>query len=129
MPVDRPVHGDDHDWLDGDAGPVVRPYTLIGGRGRPAARLDLVAYVIALDHAVEPARYLAPEHRQILEVAHQPISVAEIAGELNLALGVVRVMLGDLLAEGLIAVHEPQADTEPPEETTLEAVINGLRAL
>lgn len=118
-----------HDWLDAEAGPVVRPYALTGGRARSAPGLDLVAYVVAVDADLDPMVYLAPEHRQILATARRPVSVAELAGRLNLALGVVRVLLGDLLAEGLITMHEPQHSSAVPDDPTLEAVINGLRAL
>jgi len=118
-----------HDWLDADAGPVVRPYALTGGRGRSVPGLDLVAYVVSTAFGLDPMLYLLPEHRQILSLARQPVSVAELAGRLNLALGVVRVLLGDLLAEGLITMHEPQHATTEPDDPTLEAVINGLRAL
>jgi hypothetical protein len=118
-----------HDWLDADAGPVVRPYALTGGRARAAPGLDLVAYVVATDVHLDPTLYLAPEHRQILAAAREPVAVAELAGRLNLALGVVRVLLGDLLAEGLVTMHEPDDPAAAPDDPTLEAVINGLRAL
>ena len=37
----------DHDWLDSDAGPVVRPYAVTGGRARPVVGgFDLVAFVV-----------------------------------------------------------------------------------
>jgi hypothetical protein len=117
------------DWLDGDAGPVVRPYALTGGRARTPADLDLLTYVVAADVTLDPALYVAPEYRRILAAAREPISVAEIASHLNLALGVVRVILGDLLSEGLITMYEPHHATEEPDDPILEAVLNGLRAL
>ncbi len=118
-----------HDWLDGDAGPVVRPYTLTGGRVRPSAGLNLVAYVIATGVTPSEARYLTPEHRRILDTAAVPSSVAEVASRLDLALSVVRIMLGDLIEEGLISVHEPADAGDQPDTATLEAVIHVLRAL
>jgi hypothetical protein len=116
-------------WLDGDAGPVVRPYAMTGGRVRPVAGgFDLVAFVVARPYDGPLPVHLQPEHRAILDVARSPLSVAEIAAHLDLALGVVRVLLGDLLAERLIAMHEP--DTAGlPDENILKAVVNGLRAL
>lgn len=120
--------GPDHDWLDSDAGPVVRPYTVTGGRVRPAVGFDLVAFVVATPLTGEPPLHLQPEHRMILVNAQQPISVAELAAELDLALGVVRVLLGDLLAIGLISMHEPQTSNQFPDDI-LKAVVNGLRAL
>jgi hypothetical protein len=102
---------------------------MTGGRVRPAAGgFDLVAFVVASPRDGELPLHLQPEHRAILDAALRPISVAEIAAHLDLALGVVRVLLGDLLAERLIAMHEP--DTAGlPDENILKAVVNGLRAL
>jgi hypothetical protein len=41
----------------------------------------------------------------------------------------VRIMLGDLIEEGLISVHEPADAGDQPDTATLEAVIHVLRAL
>jgi ethanolamine utilization microcompartment shell protein EutS len=123
--------GPRHDWLDTEAGPVVRPYTVTGGRVRPAAgAFDVVAFVLAAPAESAAGRLdLQPEHRAILELAQQPVSVAELASDLDLALGVVRVLLGDLLADGLVSAHEPSAAAEIPDDDILKAVVNGLRAL
>ncbi|TDB78627.1 MULTISPECIES: DUF742 domain-containing protein [unclassified Micromonospora] len=120
--------GPQHEWLDGDAGPVVRPYTLTGGRVRPAVDgYDLVAFVLANgDPAGRPA--LQPEHRRLVELARRPVAVADLAADLDLAVGVVRVLLGDLLARGLVSVHEPPA-AALPDNDILKAVVSGLRAL
>jgi hypothetical protein len=120
-----------HDWLDTDAGPVVRPYTVTGGRVRPnSGAFDVVAFVVAVSPDAAAGRLdLQPEHRTILEIAQDPVSVAELASELDLALGVVRVLLSDLLAEGLVSAHEPSASAELPDDDILKAVVNGLRAL
>ena len=61
--------GPQHEWLDDDAGPVVRPYTLTGGRVRSAADgFDLVAYVLAeraADAAAFEARRTLVEQRKV----------------------------------------------------------------
>lgn len=118
------------DWVAYDVGPVVRPYTLTGGRVRPAGGgFDLVALVVAVSLDRPPPAHLQPEHRAILSLAYKPISVAEIAGHLDLVLGVVRVLLGDLVTERLVSIREPRAAGGPPDEHILKAVVNGLRAL
>ncbi|MEU7586276.1 DUF742 domain-containing protein [Micromonospora sp. NPDC049230] len=123
--------GPQHEWLDGEAGPVVRPYTLTKGRVRSAVDgFDLVAFVLAgsdVDAAEHP--HLLPEHRRLIALALRPVSVAELAAELDLAVGVVRVLLGDLLGAGLVAVHEPPAAGIIPDDDILKAVVSGLRAL
>lgn len=123
--------GPQHEWLDAAAGPVVRPYTLTGGRVRPAVEgFDLVAFVLAAP-AADPTGQpgLQPEHRRLVELARRPVAVADLAAELDLAVGVVRVLLGDLLARRLVAVHEPRATAYLPDDSILKAVVSGLRAL
>ena len=120
----------DDTWLDEAAGPVVRPYTLTGGRARPNAQgFDLVAFVQAVEPTPAQDPRLHPEHLAALEICRQPLSVAEIACHLNLPLGVVWVLLADLLQERLIMVREPAEHMQLPDEELLEAVLNGLKAL
>ena len=118
--------------MDSDAGPVVRPYAVTGGRAKPAAgAFDLVAFVVRRADPGDPN--LLPEQRAILARTSEPVSVAELASHLDLALGVVRVLLGDLLQQGLIEMHEPEYDQSVgplrPDDRILKAVVNGLRAL
>jgi len=117
-------------WLDDDAGPVVRPYAMTRGRGRPVAgAFDMVAFVVATVPAGSPTPLLQPEHRAIIAASWEPVSVAELAARLDLALGVLRVLLGDLLSAGLISMYEPPAASQSQDENVLKAVVNGLRAL
>jgi hypothetical protein len=122
---------DEARWLDEQAGPVVRPYALTRGRARPTVgQFDLLAYVIAQPTGEPGEKGLQPEHRTILHLlAEGPATVAELASRLDLATGVLRVLLGDLLAAGRIAVHPPAAASHHPDDTVLKAVINGLRTL
>jgi hypothetical protein len=115
-------------WLDREAGPVVRPYALTRGRTRPHATLALIDQVAAAGPLVVDARGLGPEHRHLLNLCRTPIPVAELASETDLPLGVVRVLLGDLLERGALAVAgPPEAGT--PEESVMRSVLDGLRAL
>jgi hypothetical protein len=119
-----------HDWLDHDAGPVVRPYAMTQGRVAPAGgEFDLVAFVVATMPDVPPAVHLLPEHHAIIGACWEPVSVVELASKLDLAIGVVRVLLGDLRSAGLVALYEPPAATQPHDVDVLKAVVNGLRAL
>lgn len=126
-------------WFDDAAGPVVRPYAMTRGRTSHAAedRLDLIALVITeerADVADEEAgagdEILAPEHFHILTRCRQdPVSVAELAAELDLPVGVLRVLIGDLLDAGLVRVARPVPPAELVDEQLLRDVIAGLRAL
>ena len=121
-------------WFDDEAGPVVRPYAMTRGRTTSAAqhRLDLIAVVVADTRADDPAEdsTLSPEHVDIVERCRDtPQSVAELAAELDLPIGVVRVLVGDLVAEQLVHVNRPVPPAELVDESILRDVINGLRAL
>lgn len=122
-------------WYDGEAGPVVRPYALTGGRTRPgprAARLDLIALVTLGVHAprVGEDTALGPEHRALVERCRgETQSVAELAADADLPVGVVRVLLGDLLERGCVTVRQPVPPAQLPDEKILREVIDGLRAL
>jgi hypothetical protein len=119
-----------HDWLDNDAGPVVRPYAMTGGRVAPAdCDFDLVAFVVATVPDLTSGQQLQPEHHAIVAAAWEPVSVVELASQLDLAVGVVRVFLGDLRSAGLISLYEPPAASQPHDVDVLKAVVNGLRAL
>jgi hypothetical protein len=116
-------------WMDSDAGPVVRPYTMTRGRVRPTTKLDLVAFVVASAGAHAHLGHLQPEHHAILAVARRAITVSELAAHLDLALGVTRILLSDLLEQDLISTYEPTGVSAMPSERVLKAVLNGLRAL
>lgn len=119
-----------HDWLDHDAGPVVRPYAMTQGRVAPeGCEFDLLAFVVAtMSETVTPFT-LQPEHHAIVDATWEPTSVVELASKLDLSIGVVRVLLGDLRSAGLISLYEPPAASLSLDVDVLKAVVNGLRAL
>ncbi|MFD7437079.1 DUF742 domain-containing protein [Streptomyces sp. NPDC059861] len=121
-------------WFDDEAGPVVRPYAMTRGRTSHASqhRLDLIAVVVTEPHVDDPETdpTLSPEHVDIVELCREvPQSVAELASELDLPIGVVRVLVGDLTDAELVHVTRPVPPAELPDESILRDVINGLRAL
>ncbi|GAA1124474.1 DUF742 domain-containing protein [Kitasatospora arboriphila] len=124
-PPDEPVQ-----WYDDAAGPMVRPYAMTKGRTRPAgAEFDLIALVVGdVPEGVEVP--VGPEQAVILDLCRgNALSVAEIAADVDLPLGVVRVLLGDLLDAEYIRVSRPVPPALLPDEHILQEVINGLRAL
>ncbi|MFG2115728.1 DUF742 domain-containing protein [Streptomyces sp. NPDC048718] len=122
-------------WFDAEAGPLVRPYAMTGGRTEPGpsdVRFDLIALVAAEDHPPDRAdeALLGPEHRILLQLCRdERQSVAELSADADLPVGVVRVLLGDLLEAGLVKVGRPVPPAQLPDERILREVINGLRAL
>ncbi|MEU5553362.1 MULTISPECIES: DUF742 domain-containing protein [unclassified Micromonospora] len=120
----------DHQWVDDHAGPVVRPYAVTGGRARPVTgTFDLISLVTATRTDVSPEIGLGPEHLAIVGLCQRIQSVAEIAAHLDLPVGTVRVLLGDLVARSLVRIREPHTTVGIPDHSIFEAVINGLRAL
>ncbi|MER6473497.1 DUF742 domain-containing protein [Streptomyces collinus] len=121
-------------WFDDEAGPVVRPYAMTRGRTTSPAqhRLDLIAVVVTEPGAgdAETDTMLAPEHVEIVGLCRAaPQSIAELAAELDLPVGVVRVLIGDLVHAELVHVTRPVPPAELPDESILRDVIDGLRAL
>jgi hypothetical protein len=77
-------------WVDRNAGPVVRPYALTGGRTEPAsgAVLDVITVIVATTWAQQPDDWLdlSPEHRRILGLCRRPVTVADVASTTALPL-------------------------------------------
>jgi hypothetical protein len=117
-------------WLDRDAGPIVRPYQLIGGRTRPSGEtFDLMTMITAVPGAEDDAYDdLEPEHLTLLSLCRHPTPVADIAADLELPLGVVRILLSDVRERRLITVDHPVPErlTDPQ---LLREVADGLRRL
>lgn len=121
---------DDERWLDEHAGPLVRPYVMTSGRLQPIrGTFDLISLVLATGLTPAPELGLGPEHMAIVRLCENLMSVAEIAGQLDLPAGTVRVLLGDLLDKGFVTVEDPQPETDMDDLRMYQAVIDGLRAL
>jgi hypothetical protein len=118
-------------WLDRDAGPVVRPYAVTKGRTMPASGsiVGLIDVVTAVTDARIPADMrLNREHRRILSHCHQPITVVDLASDIDLPVGVVRVLLSDLSQYGVLrVVATPRGPVT--NERLLRDVLDALQAL
>jgi hypothetical protein len=121
----------DEGWLDAAAGPVVRPYALTRGRTRPSGEsFDLVATVTATPARVRDPGGLGPEHLSVLRIAGRPTTVVDIASDVDLPLGVVRILLADLRDLGLVTIAAPvPMKARNVDTNTLREVLHGLRGL
>ena len=72
---------------------------------------------------------LDPEHLEVLRLCRLPTSVAELAADLDLPLGVVRILLGDLQERSLVSIHHPIPPARLPDMQVLKEVVDGLRRL
>ncbi len=114
---------------------VVRPYALTAGRTRPSgASIDLVALVSAVRSKTgteltrQDACELGPEHKRLLRYCRSRASVADLAAELDLPLGVVRILLADLRERGLVSIYQPAA-SGLNDVRILKEVADALRRL
>ena len=121
----------DERWVDAEAGPVVRPYALTRGRTRHSGEaFDLVATVVATQARITDAGGLGPEHFSVLHLAQVPTTVVDIASDVDLPLGVVRILLADLRELGVVMVQAPvQMKAHQVDRETLREVLHGLRGL
>lgn len=117
---------------DDDGPALVRPYALVRGRTRtgPAASdsLPVEAIVVTLDARGER---LGLERGVIVALCATPHSIAEVSAHVKVPVGVVRVLVADLQAEGIVQVNLPM-DRRPDgtvERSLLERVLAGLEAL
>jgi hypothetical protein len=117
-------------WLDREAGPVVRPYAVTKGRTLPSggASFGLIDLVIATGERPSEHFRPGPEHRRILSLCRRPTPIVDLTSEIDLPLGVVRVLLGDLAGAGMVRVlstpEQPTAD-----QRLLRMVLDGLESL
>ena len=119
-----------HRWFDDDAGPVVRPYAVTRGRTRAGGEpIDVVSVVVGDAPATSDRHWLDQEHLRLLTRCREPIVVADLASDLDLPLGVVRVLIADLRERGLVTVHAPEPPTDIHDERILRTVLDELHLL
>jgi hypothetical protein len=124
------MNSDDTSWVDADAGPVARPYMLTNGRTRPRGRvrLDVIDYVVRTGKPAEnyPA---TPERARLLQLCRDPITIADLTAATRIPLGLVRVLLADLVNDGLVTVRTQAPPGRVTDTGLLQKVLNGLQAL
>lgn len=108
---------------------LVRPYVLTAGRTKPTGLdLELDATVRATEQQVDDA-WSAPELRRIVAVCRQPMALAEVAARVVLPVGVVRVLVGDLVGAGSVAVQRAAPADAASDPQMLRKLLDGIRAL
>ncbi|GLX01339.1 hypothetical protein Misp02_54250 [Microtetraspora sp. NBRC 16547] len=108
---------------------LVRPYAVTGGRTAPRLQLAMEALVSSMTSTHQDLSILTPERQAIITLCRQIRSVAEVSAMLRIPLGVTRVVISDMAAEGLVHVHQPQLEAGKPDLNLLERVLSGLRRL
>jgi hypothetical protein len=111
---------------------LVRPYAMTGGRTRSVdgSMLALETLVVVNQFARQAGSTLQFERADVVALCAQWQSVAEVSALLDLPLGVTKVLVGDLHAEGLLDVQPPASGADGgPDAALLGKVLDGLQAL
>ena len=113
---------------DSGDGLRVRPYAITRGRTRAATDVPIEAIVYRTPKGESSRNSMALERGQILQLLSTPQSAREWSALVWLPLGVTRVVLGDLVDEGYLALNTRSASGRP-DLRLLERVLDGLQAL
>ena len=124
-----PRQGFQRDPEDESVGRLVRPYTVTKGRTQPRYQLQVEALVTATVYEPRDLSMLGPECQAILQFCRDWRSVAEISAVLRLPLGVARILIADMGADGLVRIHQREDAEGRPDLNLLERVLSGLRKL
>ena len=117
-------------------GALVRPYAVTRGRTRPQLEIAIEALIettVRGRSAGGRAGGQGQEQHHITTMCDGKLqSLAEIAARMHLPLGVARVLVADMAADGLVAVYEPtsfDSSNDSVGTELLERVLSGLRRL
>ena len=105
---------------------LIRSYTLTAGR--TASKIDLALEATLRLQAGAEAPVLSPSAAQVLEVCDRR-SVAEVSALTKMPIGVTRVLLGDLIEQGLVRIQATINDSTSTDERLelIERTLRGLR--
>ena|SRR5690349_4979982 len=121
---------------DEPTGALVRPYAVTRGRTRPRLEIAIEALIETTVRGRSSSggrnSGQGQEQQYIATLCDGRLqSLAEIAARMQLPLGVARVLIADMAADGLVAVYEPTSfdDNDSVGTELLERVLSGLRRL
>jgi Protein of unknown function (DUF742) len=115
-------------WFDEDAGPLVRPFAMTGGRTRGNEHeLNIITLVLTV--ATPTDGPLGWERDEILRLCRNPKSVAEVAAAIDLPLAVVKVLIGDLIDRGCVVSRSPVLARHLQNASFLQVVLDGIEQL
>ena len=119
------VDADDGD--DGHTGRLIRPYAMTGGRTLAETDIRLETQIQASTRASQHLGAYRWEAAKVVELVQTPMALIEIAARLQIPIGVARVLVADLVADGAVVLHVPE---KTQSFTSLfERVLDGVRNL
>jgi hypothetical protein len=116
---------------DDPRGALVRPYAVTRGRTEPTQAIAIEALLETTNRGAQEARYTDRDRRRIVTMCgERPQSLAEVAAHLGLPLGVARVVVADMVGDGLLVLHDVGDQGDFSERIdVLERVLIGLHRL
>jgi hypothetical protein len=127
-PATEPAADSDPGLPEGGERP--RPFVLTSGRVNGVDPDICLETQVSMRPApaleAAPVATLAPELQAIMAMCAEPVSVAEISARVPLHLGVTKILVGDLRANGYLDVHTTDV-ANPHDPETILRVIRGLR--
>jgi hypothetical protein len=111
-------------------GALVRPYAVTRGRTEPRRDIAIEAVLLTTVKGQQEARFAGRDKQQIASLCDgRAQSLAEVAAYTRLPLGVSRVLVADMVADDLLALHDPLETRDDDRMELLERVLSGLRRL
>lgn len=112
-------------------GALVRPYAVTRGRTEPRRHIPLEGVLTTSRTGREEGRFAGHDKKRIAAMCEsRPLSLAEIAAYLRMPLGVARVLVADMVADGLLNLRNAAPAKGYQERMNLlERVLSGLRNL
>ena len=112
-------------------GNLVRPYAMTRGRTEPTREIAIEAVMLTMQRGVEESRYAGRDRHLIASLCNgRAHSLAEIAVHMRVPLGIARVLVADMITEGILTLYEPLDASDTEERINiLERVLVGLRSL
>ena len=116
-------------------GRIVRPYTMTGGRsGVGLPNIALEALVAVTPAGMRMRGRFRWEAAEIIAQSRKEIAIVELAANLEVPVGVIRVLAADLRDQGAITITEPLSEATVDSGATeyaelLHKVLDGIRAL
>jgi len=118
---------DDGDDAGRKTGRLIRPYAMTGGRTVAESDISLEAQIQATARASQHLGAYRWEAAKVVELVQSPMALIEIAARLQIPIGVARVLVADLVADGAVMLHTPEKTQS--FASLLERVLDGVRNL
>lgn len=112
---------------------LVRPYIMTGGRtGTDAQPIALEALVAATPDGLRSRSHFQWESAEIIARSRRETAVVELAALMEVPIGVIRVLAGDLRDRGAVTITDPPSASEVGQEAytdLLQKVLDGIKSL